>query len=105
MTAFKILLGIMFFSLLIYTGIAISNDGWNLVPIFLGSLVSLTWMGQFNLDFSFFLVVCGLWIAWRHSFSPMGIVLGLLMVGGMLYFALYLLVALSRADNDMKALL
>ena len=38
--------------------------------------MAMTWAGQFNMDFTCFLLLSGLWLAWRHAFSPSGIVLG-----------------------------
>jgi hypothetical protein len=47
-----------------------------------------------------------LWLAWRHAFSPSGIVLGVVGVfGGILVLALYLLLASLDARGDVKVLL
>ena len=53
------------------------ND-WNLFPDFFGDMSELTWPGQFNLDFMGFLSLAALWLAWRHEFSPMGLLLGVI---------------------------
>ena len=105
MTLFKTLLLGMFVMIVAYTVVAISNEGINLIPFFFAALVSLGWQGQFNLDFSLFLALSGIWIAWRHDFTGKGIFLGLLTVGGMIYMSIYLLIMLHRADNDLRVLL
>ena len=50
-----------------------------------------------------YLILSGLWIAWRHRFSTTGIVLGLIAsVLGILFFAPYLLFVSILADGDTK---
>ena len=100
-------LAILFFIIMaIYTGIVIAEFGPNPLSPFIADLMSLTWSGQFALDFGTYLILSALWIAWRHRFSSSGIVLALLApIGGMLYFSVYLIVAIARAEGDIKALL
>jgi hypothetical protein len=106
MRAFRLLLAAMIVGILTMTGVVGFNHGWNLLPIFFGDIVSLTWPGQFNFDFMCFLLLSGLWLAWRHHFSPGGLVLGLLgVVGGIMLLAPYLFIASYRTDGDLKALL
>lgn len=106
MRAFRTLLLIMMAVLFAYTGIVGLHHGWNLFPVFFGDIVAMTWPGQFNLDFTCLLLFSGLWLAWRHHFSPTGLALGLLgVVGGTAVLAPYLLWASYRADGDMKVLL
>jgi hypothetical protein len=106
MTAFRILLIGFIVAIISYTGVVIFNHGWNLLPIFFGDMAAMTWPGQFNFDFLCFLILSGLWLAWRHHFSPVGFVLGLLgFFGGMSFLAPYLLIASFKADGDMKILL
>ena len=94
MNAFRTLLVLMMISLVAYTLTAGVNHGWNLFPLFFGEIAAMTWSGQFNLDFTYFLVLSGLWIAWRHQFSPVGLILGLIAtVGGIIFVAPYLLFA------------
>jgi len=93
-------------SIVSVTGIVIFNHGWNLLPIFFGDMASLTWPGQFNLDFMCFLLLSGLWLAWRHHFSPGGVLLALAGVfGGIMLLAPYLLLASYKAEGDIKVLL
>lgn len=106
MTAYRTLLIAMFVGILAYTLVVGVNEGWNLLPVFFEGIVALTWSGQFNFDFTCFLVMAGLWIAWRHHFSLGGIALGLLgTVGGILVVAPYLLVATFQAKGDMHMVL
>ena len=96
----------IFLCIAIYTGLVVINHGANLIPIFVGDLFSLTWRGQFNLDFSGYLALSALWVAWRHQFSTQGIAVGLIAcVAGMLFFAPYLFFAIGKADGDFKLLL
>ena len=106
MRAFRIFLVMIIIGIVSMTGVVGFKHGWNLLPIFFGDMVSLTWPGQFNFDFMCFLLLSGLWLAWRHHFSPGGILLGLAGVfGGIMLLAPYLLVASYRADGDIKVLL
>jgi hypothetical protein len=85
---------------------AVGHDGWNLFPIFFADVAKVGWAGQFDLDFSCYLLLSGSWIAWRHRFTPAGIALGLLgTIGGTLMLAPYLIIEGSRAKGDMRALL
>ena len=70
----------------VYTVIAISNDGFDLITPFIGDILALSWSGQFNLDFMMYLILSALWVAWRHDFSGAGIALAAVAsVGGMLF--------------------
>jgi len=105
MGAFRILLAIMITGILGYTGIVGVNHGWNLFPVFFGDMAAMTWPGQFNFDFMCLLTFSGLWLAWRHHFSPGGLALGLLgVVGGTMVLAPYLLIVSFKANGDMKEL-
>jgi hypothetical protein len=69
MTAFRVYLAIIILYLGAYTMIVGLNHGWNLLPIFFSDIAAMTWPGQFNSDFMTFLLLSGLWPAWRHQFS------------------------------------
>jgi len=106
MGAFRILLAIFIIAIISFTGVVISNHGWNLLPIFFGDIAAMTWPGQFNFDFMCFLILSGLWLAWRHHFSVGGIALGVVGVfGGIMLLASYLLIASYKANGDVKILL
>jgi len=61
-----------------YTSVVVARHGLGLLPIFFGDMATMTWPGQFNLDFLSLLTLSGLWVAWRHRYSAAGLVLGLL---------------------------
>ena len=103
---FRALLLAMIVSLYAYTGIVVMNFGWTLLPVFFGDVAALTWPGQFNFDFSCFLILAGLWTAWRSRFSVGGLVLGLFVViGGMAVFAPYVLWLTFEAGGEIKQIL
>ncbi len=104
--AFQILLTAMIAGILCYTGIVGINHGWDLFPVFFGDMAAMNWPGQFNLDFICLLMFSGLWLAWRHRFSSLGIVIGILgLFGGTMFLAPYLLYATFKTNGDMKKLL
>lgn len=106
MTAFRLLLIVLFAIIFVYTAIVISNHGFDLFTVFFGDMAAMAWPGQFNLDFMSMLTLSGLWIAWRHHFSPTGLVLGLLAVfGGALFLSAYLFFASLSAKGDVRELL
>lgn len=106
MSYLRILVPALFLSIAVYTVIVVANHGTNLVPAYFADVFSLTWTGQFVADFTSYLVLSALWVAWRHDFSAAGIGLAALaLVGGMLFFALYLLFAMQQAGGDPVKLL
>lgn len=106
MIKFRILLIIFILSICIYTGIVIFNNSLNIFSIFFGDIITMAWPGQFNLDFMCLLILSGLWISWRHHFSPSGLVLGLLaLIGGTMFLAPYLLITSYSAKGDIKEIL
>lgn len=77
----------------------------NLFPAFFGAIAGGGWQGQFNLDFLVMLAFSGLWVAWRHGFTPAGLGLGLLaFLGGAMFLSVYLFI-LSGRCKDMQQLL
>lgn len=106
MLAFRVFMATLFVALTIYTAITIANHGWNLVPVFFGDMKAMTWPGQFNADFFGFLLLSGLWVSWRHQFSPAGLALGIVAVfGGILFLSAYLFIAAGKAQGDVKEVL
>lgn len=106
MGAFRILLAAIFVAIAAYTAIVIANHGMGLLPIFFGDMATMTWPGQFNLDFLCMLTLSGLWVAWRNEFSPVGIALGLLaFFGGAFFLSAYLLVLTARTSDVRVVLL
>ncbi len=106
MGALRILFAAMFVLIVVYTGVTIQAHGWNLFPDFLGDISAMNWPGQFNTDFLCFLVLSGLWVAWRHHFSALGLVLApIATVGGILFLSVYLFIMSFRVDDDVVTLL
>jgi hypothetical protein len=106
MSAFRFYLVILIVGIVGYTGVVFFNHGWNLFPVFFGDMAAMTWAGQFNFDFMCMLSLSGLWLAWRHHFTPVGLALGMLgFFGGIMFLAPYLLFASIKANGDMKELL
>ncbi len=106
MTGFRIFLVGVLLVLGGYTLAVGSRHGWYLLQIFFNDIAALSWNDEFNMDFLGFLLLLGLWVAWRHHFSAAGLVLGLVAVfGGMLFLATYLLVAMAQARGNVQQLL
>lgn len=89
-----------------YTILAFKNEGSNLFSIFLLNTQNLGWSGQFNLDFSCYLTLSGLWIMWRSRFSSTSIAVGIIaMILGILFFAPYFLYLIKKENGDLKKIL
>ena len=103
---FKTLLVVQTIGLLTYTFIAFQTEGANLFGVFLTNIKSLTWSGQFNLDFLCYLTLSGLWIMWRNKFSGKSILVGTVaMILGIVFFAPYLLWLMNKEKGDLKRVL
>lgn len=106
MTSLRVLLVILGITVFIYTGLAVANEGVNLFANTLPALADFGWPGQFHLDFATYLLLSGLWIAWRHRFSATGIVLGIMAsLLGIMFLSVYLLLAISKADGNISEVL
>ncbi len=106
MTSFRLLLVFLFTAIAYITYVAVANHGPNLFPIFFGDIQEMTWRGQFNVDFMSLLTLAGVWLMWRHEFTPLGIVLGIsIFIGGGLLLTAYLFIASILAKGDVKVLL
>jgi hypothetical protein len=96
----------MFVSVAAFTAVTTANHGIDVLPIFFGDMMKMTWPGQFNFDFSCFLIMSGLWVSWRHNFSIGGVLLGVVATfGGALFLSMYLLVQSFLQDGDVAALM
>ena len=106
MVWFRIFLGACLLSILIYTGVTIHAHGWDLLSIFFGDMATMTWPGQFNFDFFTFLLLSGLWTAWRNNFTLGGLALGLIAVfGGMLFLSIYLIILSYRHRGNISEMM
>lgn len=106
MNTFRILLLALFINIIVYTLATVSTVGWDLFSPFLGAIQAMNWSGQFNVDFSSYLLLSALWVAWRNHFSAKGIGLALLAaVLGILFFAPYLLWLSYQKQGKIEAVL
>ena len=106
MIGFRTLLVLFLVILLLYTGVVIANHGVDLLTIFFGDIAKMGWPGQFNLDFTFMLILSALWTAWRNRFSGTGIMLSFLaLIGGSLFLSIYLLALSWKTKGDFKKML
>jgi hypothetical protein len=106
MIAFRTLSIVLLAILVGYTSVTIANHGLGLFDIFFGDMALMGWAGQFNLDFMFMLILSALWVAWRHQFSGIGILLSVLaLFGGSLFLTIYLSVSIWQTNGNMKQVL
>lgn len=106
MNMFRAFLALMIVVIAVYTAIVIANHGMGLLPTFFGDIAAMTWPGQFNLDFFCFLLLSGLWTAWRNAFSVGGLVLGLIAVfGGLPFLSAYLIYLSYKTDGNINEML
>lgn len=106
MVGFRVLLAAFMLLILFYTLQVGAVHGWDLVPIFFAAVGDMDWQGQFNVDFSCFLILSGLWVAWRNNFSALGLVLApVASFGGMMFLSIYLLILSFQVKGDFAALL
>ncbi len=106
MISFRVLLCAIIAVVGVYTAVTIANHGMGLYAIFFGDIMEMTWRGQFNLDFLCFLILSGVWVAWRHAFTATGLVLGFLAFNlGAPFLAFYLLVQSYRTRGNVPAML
>ena len=106
MLAFRTFLVAFWLILIVYTLMVIGTHGLNLFHAFFGDMAAMAWSGQFNLDFMGFLLLSGIWVAWRNRFSVTGLLLALLAVfGGITVLMPYLLYLSYAARGDMREVL
>lgn len=106
MKLFRAYLVLILAVLVAYTLVVGFKHGWNLLPVFFGSIAELSWSGQFNLDFMTFLALSAIWVSWRHHFTAPALALGVIaFFGGMVFLAPYLLWASVQAKGDTTVLL
>lgn len=106
LTLLKSLLIIQFISLVIYSSFAVKNEGLTLFQIFINNVTSINWNGQFNLDFTCYLILSGIWTMWRNKFSFFSIIIAInAMIIGIMFFAPYLLYLLIVEKGDINKVL
>ena len=106
MGLFRLFLITCLVAIVAYTSVTMANHGMNLLPVFFGDMAKMEWPGQFNLDFFTFLLLSGVWVAWRNDFNPTALALAVMAVlGGMLFLSIYLLFLSFRTGGDIKVML
>tara|TARA_B100001179_G_scaffold44998_1_gene29915 strand:+ start:1211 stop:1546 length:336 start_codon:yes stop_codon:yes gene_type:complete len=107
MKLFRFFLALITLIVIGYTFPVILSEGiLVLLPTFFGEMSNLNWQGQFNLDFFTFLLLSGLWTAWRNKFSLKGNILGIGAVFlGAPYLAIYLIYLSFVCEGDIKLML
>ena len=106
MARFRLVLMAMTVLIVLFTLAATANGGLDLFTPFLRPVFEMNWQGQFNIDFLTYLVLSGLWMAWRSGFSRSGLLLGIAAPPlGMLFFAPYLIYLIGRSENCSRKLL
>lgn len=106
MKAFRLFLVAVFAAVIVYTFVVGNNHGWSFFSPFFGDIMAMNWAGQFNLDFSFFLIFGGLWVAWRNKFNMTGIALGIFtLIGGIPFVSAYLYILSSKENVGIKEIL
>jgi hypothetical protein len=106
MTILRVFLGSFLLVLCIYTIVVISNHGLNLFQVFFGDILKMSWAGQFNLDFSGYLMLSAAWTAWRNEFSKAGLMLAMVaFFGGMFFLTIYLLYLSFQAKGDVAIMM
>lgn len=85
---------------------AVADGGVDLITPYFAAIFALTWQGQFNVDFACYLVLSGIWMAWRSGFSRGGIALGVFATPlGILFFAPYLIYLIGHSSGDVRKLM
>ena len=106
MGMFKVFLAVAWLALLVMSVLAFNHDDLSAGQVFVADLQALSWRAAFSTDLMAHLALMALWVAWRHRFSPAGIVLGLLcLLGGALFSFGYIAVQCQRSRGDMRMLL
>lgn len=83
-----------------YSGAVIFREGPDFFTPFFSAILTVTWPGQFALDFLLYLLLSAIWVAWRHEFGGAGVALGFAMLFGAVVFLPYLLIAALQSGGD-----
>ncbi|WP_342076003.1 hypothetical protein [Yoonia sp. SS1-5] len=106
MSQLRTTLTILLLAMVLVTLTAVTNEGFDLISPYVGPILALSWQGQFNVDFACYLVLSGIWMAWRQGFTNGGISLGVLAPPlGMLFFAPYLIYLIGKSGGDPRRFL
>jgi len=102
----KALLVFQTIGVLTYTLIVFQHDGINFLARAYEYIVSLSWSGQFILDFNCYLLLSALWIAWRSKFSAQAVLIAIIaMILGIIVFAPYFLYLVTKENGELNKVL
>jgi hypothetical protein len=106
MTLFRLLLVAIIATVGAYTVFVVGQHGMDFLTPFIGDIAKMGWPGQFNMDFASFLILSSLWLMWRHHFSPLGLLFGVVIfAGGAPFLCSYLLIVMMKDKADSAELL
>lgn len=106
MGQFRMTLIAMTAIIILFTITAVVGGGLNLFTPFLDPILAMNWQGQFNVDFASYLVLSGIWMAWRSGFTSGGIILGVCAPPlGILFLAPYMIYLIGKSNGDPRKLL
>ena len=106
MTLFRLVLAVVWLTVVIITvQAALSHGIGSAAEVFSADLQAVDWRSQFTADLLAQLLLIGIWVAWRHTFSPLGIFLGLSCVMGGLFTVIYVLVLSVYHRGNAQAIL
>lgn len=106
MNLFRLLLIAIVAVVGVYTVVVIGEHGVDFLTPFFSDIARMGWPGQFNMDFHAFLILGSVWLMWRHHFSGLGLLFGLVIfVGGTPFLCTYLLVVIGKDKPNMTELL
>lgn len=104
--ALKALLALQTAGLLLYTARVGAANGWDFIGVAWSNVLSMSWNGQFSLDFSCYLLLSGVWIMWRNKFSLSAIVIATVaMILGIIVFAPYVGYLLLKEQGNIEKVL
>lgn len=106
MNILRVALVTLWLALALISAQAFMGSGMLAGEVFFRDIQALSWPAQFNFDLLGHLILFSAWVAWRHAFRPIGIILAVFcIIGGGLFTFAYLLVASLLSRGNAKALL
>jgi hypothetical protein len=106
MTAFRLLLVLLWLGVAAITANALLDEGLAAAPITFLTDLAHPWRAQFYADLEVQLLLFAAWIVWREPSRVRGLVLAVAtMLLGALFTLPYLLLASCRSGGDVRAML
>lgn len=106
MSFFRLLLIAGWLTIVVIGFPAFSQDGGIAGNLFVADIKALSWRAQFNVGFLVHLILFSIWVAWRHRFNALGIVLSIFCVlGGGLISIAYIFMLTITCKGSMRQIL